>query len=127
MEIILDLMLPDSNDDPTHASQAPMVPRISLAGGLDFGFPFLGKFILPLRKPPTVPEVAVNKHRDLDIPENEVRPAWQVAGMAVPINFVRFQSSGHGPFRSCVLTTNASHDGTASFRRHEIAAMSTLW
>jgi hypothetical protein len=63
----LDVMLPKSENHPTHPSQALNIAFVSLSVPFDFVPPIGPKSVSPPRKAPTVPEVTVHEHSDLGL------------------------------------------------------------
>jgi hypothetical protein len=81
--ITLDLVLPDANDPPSCPPQSLKIPKVAYPVSLDFALPLFGKFQTPRRESPSVPEIALDEYHDLGLPEHDVRPPPQIAGMLV--------------------------------------------
>src|SRR5579872_4065596 len=73
----LDLVLPESNHDPSEFSKPGEVEFVTPAIVLDFRAPVRSQFVSPQRKAPAVPEVPVYENRNLTSTECEVGTAWQ--------------------------------------------------
>lgn len=79
--IHFNLVLPDYERYPAKATQLPGVPLIPFAVAANFVSPERWQLMLPDRKPPTMPEIAVDENCHPCIREDEIRTAGESAIM----------------------------------------------
>jgi hypothetical protein len=70
-------MFPYSNDSPSGAFQPPEISLISQSVITNLIAPKWCKAMLPCREPPTVPEIAVDKHYKARLAKDQIRLSRQ--------------------------------------------------
>jgi hypothetical protein len=119
------LVLPDSDDAPTRASEAAEISLVAPAVSLNLVFPKLRDLVLPTRVAKTVPEIAVDEHSQFVLGEDQVwtsckRPDVPAESIASQAQLTGNQQFDVGPFMA-----NTGHEATAPFWREEIQCVST--
>lgn len=119
-------MLPNPYNDPACPPKEPTVSCIPLHVASDLAFPLFGQLHPPMVEAPTVPEIAINKHRDPQLTNDEVRSPRQVTGMNLIVNAHVVQHGGYGEFRLCVPPSDPGHHSAALLGRHDVPAVLAL-
>jgi hypothetical protein len=65
LRITFDFVLPNSNYVPTIPSELPEVAQITPPISFDLGLPIRRELVLPYRKAPAMPIIAIDKYDDL--------------------------------------------------------------
>ena len=116
-------MLPQTDNPPSEPTKATVVSAIPAAISINFCLPFFGELAAPLRKSPPVPEIAINEDGNFLLPEDKIRPSWQIPGMAFPRKATFGQGGHHLLLRTGICSLDPGHDGAALLDGHDVTLM----
>src|SRR5947199_7806473 len=107
--VALNVVLPKADDEPAGVAQPPEVSDVTAAVVLYLLLPIRSEFLLPFRKAPAVPVVAVHKHDDSAAHEHEVRASRQPSAVLPEAQSTRVSQATDDQLRRGVRTADARH------------------
>jgi len=92
--VTFNLMPPNADYFPPLPAKTPGVVLVALSSPLYLFLPVIGELVLPLRKPPSVPEIAVHKDDDPSLRKDKVRLAKYEQAVSTISPSMSLESSG---------------------------------
>lgn len=109
------MMLPNPDDLPTQLAKGRPVPNVAADIGGDLRLPSFRKLVPPVGEPVAVPEVTIDKDRDLHLTEDEIWSARKFTNMALPSKPHLLEFLGEQQLGAGISAPDPRHDGTTLF------------
>lgn len=100
-----------------------MISRIPGPSCGNLGFPGFGELVCPLGESPSMPEVTIDEYGDSFIPEHEIWPAGQIAGLGLVPPTSHIEGFCNKPLGPRILSLDSCHNPASLFRGHDVPAV----
>jgi hypothetical protein len=89
----------------------------------NLGFPGFGQLVRPLWESPSMPEVTIDEYGDSFIPEHEIWPAGQIAGLGLVPPTCHIEGFCDKPLGPRIPSLDSCHHLASLFRGHDVPTM----
>jgi hypothetical protein len=121
VRIVLDLVFPNPDDDPSAAAKKSEVPRVTLSIPGDLQPPIFGKLLSPHREPPAMPEIPVYEDGHALASKHEIGPPRHFPHILPKSAAPRVKDAANRQLRARVRAPDARHRAAALLWREIVS------